>query len=596
MTRLEPDLDDSAPTGETDSGLASDDVRVALSEAWSELLGVDEVTPSSNFYSAGGTSVVALLLLAKMHGKGSGANLSELIARPTFAEQVELFTTGRAEVADTREVRLNPTQELRLAQIARQVKAGETVSLKPLPLVVEIVGEIDRHLLMQSMVDLVRRHENLSTGFLDSHGEIAPARTAMADTWKPEEIDFSAFSRERALDEIWRLIAETADQGLAFDITPLILGAVVTIRPDLTFAVLVVDHLVCDGESVGILYEDLVEIYSAKAEGRPPKLPDLSTSARDALAGTDRYSADDWPVLAAKWRDLLDGYPAPPAFDLLGEIGARDYSLTVPSLGRPTRFVVPAGTVANLKATYRRLGVPPLAVMLGATYLAAHIISGARDICIINPRSRRNAVGEMQAVNDFAEPAVIRIRHQGASCPCDLTMAEVATMAATSHSRASELEMPIDMIRPFSDDTLSSTARSMIGSTLCAVAHDGASGWATAADGQVDDEALPWLWCNYNRTGSGSRSMGDAVATSLESSVDEMYPVPNLMIYIYDNDEEIQVEIVVPEKLYESQLISELGSTLGRVLSRFAENPRERVSASGSMSCTSYGVEKGRGM
>jgi len=591
MTRIEPDLDDSALTRDTDPdgpGLAPDKVRAALREAWCELLGVDEVTPSSNFYSAGGTSIDALLLLAKMHGKGSAVQLTEFIARPTFAEQLELFTAGRAEVVDTREVRLNPMQETRLAQIARQVKAGRTASLKPLPLVVEIVGEIDRHLLMRSMVDLIRRHELLSTGFLDSHGDIAPTRTAMADTWKPEDLDLSACSRDRALEEIWRLIAETAQRGLAFDVTPLILGAVVTVRPDLTFAVLVIDHLVCDGESIGILFEDLVEFYSAGSEGRPCDLPELSSPAREAFAGTDRYRADDWLVLAAKWKDLLDGYPAPPAFDLLGEVGARDYGSTVPSPARHTRFVVPAGTVANLKATYRRLGVPPLAVMLGATYLAAHLISGAPDICIINPRSRRSAVGEMHAVNDFAEPAVIRIRYQGTSCPCDLTLAEVAAMAATSHARTSELEMPIDLIRPFSDDTLSSPARSMIGSTLRAIAHDGAS--------QVDDEALPWLWCVYNKTRPASRSMGTAVATWLEPPVQGVYAVANLQVYVSDNDEEIQVETVVPERLYEAQLISEFASTLGRVLHAFAHNPGERVSASVPMSCGSYGAEKARGM
>jgi hypothetical protein len=175
-------------------------------------------------------------------------------------------------------------------------------------------------------------------------------------------------------------------------------------------------------------------------------------------------------------------------------------------------------------------------------------------------------------------------------------LAEVAAMAAASYSRTSELEMPIDVIRPFSDDTLTSTARSMIGSTLRAVAQQGAGGAAPVAGERFDDELLPWLWCNYNRTESGSRSLGGAVATWLvDSPVSPVQPVPNVMIYLYDDGDEIQVEILVPEKLYDEQLMSELGSTLARVLDQFAENPDQRVSASGS-TCAARGVGQGRGM
>jgi hypothetical protein len=357
--------------------------------------------------------------------------------------------------------------------------------------------------------------------------------------------------------------------------------------------VLVIDHLVCDGESIGVLYEDLLATYTALAEGRSPERPEPDTPVRGAV--TDRYNAANWPVLAAKWRDLVDGYPTAPAFDLLGEIDTRDFRTTVPSPGRPTRFTVPASTVAKLKVTYRRLGLPAVAVMLAATYLAAHVLSGARDICVINPRSRRSAADEAREVNDFAEPSVVRIHHRGPTCPCQVRLAELAALAAAAHSRTGELEMPIDVIRPFSDDILTSTARSMVGATLRAVTRHDAGGPEPAADQRYDDEVLPWLWCNYNRTGSGSRPFGGAMATSLDAPVNPVQPVPNVMIYMHDDDHEIQVEILVPEALYEQHLISKLGSTLGRVLDRFAESPDECLSASGP-ECVARGVGNGRRM
>jgi aryl carrier-like protein len=594
VNRPDPDLADSPWDDETVAGVDPEEVRAALRQAWRELLGVDAVTASSNFYSEGATSLTAVLLVAKMQHHGANVRLAELVARKTFAEQLDLFTAGRSDGADPRANSLLPVQRLRLAQIARQVKAGGTAPVKPLALMLEITGEVDRDLLAQSMVELVRRHDVLNTGFLNREGEIAPTRTAVADTWKPERIDLSEFSREQALDRVWQLVAETAKQGLAFDTTPLILGAVATVRPDVSIAILVVDHLVCDAESLDILFNDLVEIFSAKAGVRPPHLPDLSTPAQVRLVEAERYSVDDWPILVKKWRDLIDGYPQPPSFDLLGTIGGRDYRLTVPSLANTVTFELPAETAMKLTATYRHLGLSPLSVMLAATYLAAHIVSGAQDICLVNPRSRRNTVTAMHVVNDFAEPSVIRIRQPGTSCPCELTLAEVAAMAASSYAAASELEIPFDMIKEFATDAGISTARSLIGSAMRAIEYADASAGT--------DDVLPWLWCSYSKSGPRSRRMGEAVATSIDAPVHSAIGQPNLWVYIFDSSQGIRVEVIAPEKLYESTVVSEFGAALARILRTFGESPDERLATSGPAPCLatttsihSHDLAKGRG-
>ncbi|WP_194923054.1 condensation domain-containing protein [Catenulispora pinisilvae] len=591
MTRLDSEPDEYREIREIrgitgDSG--PDDVRVVLSEAWHELLDIDGVSPDSNFYSEGGTSVTSMLLLAKMLDKGFQARLSELIACRTFGEQLALFTSARAEQGEaTQDSVLTAKQELQLARIKKQIKARGSADAKPVPLVLEISGDVDHDLLSQSLVDLVRRHDVLTTGFIDSHGEIAPTRTDFADTWKPERMDLTAFSRQEALARIWAHIGEVAQAGLAYDTTPVILGAVAAVRSDLTFAVLVIDHLVSDAESLGVLYEDLTQIYSAKVEGRPSDLAEQLTSVHAAPVEKERYGAAGWPTLAAKWREYFAQYPEPPAFDLLGPVGCRDYGQSVPSATTLTNFVVPAQTVAKLKATYRRLGLSPLSVMLGAMYLAAHIVSGMRDICIINPRSRRNGAGEMRVVNDFAEPTVIRVRPSGASCPCHLTLAEVAALAADSQARASELEMPRKAVMAFSQGggAPSSPSRVMIGSTLRAARED-QSGSMDVAEARTDVNAVPWLWCNYTKTGVSSRPMGEATATFVEQELGGDPNVSNLMVFIADDDNELVVNMVVPHKLYPRSVVSEFGETLMLALGRFAEDPDRPMAASGPAPCT----------
>jgi Condensation domain/Phosphopantetheine attachment site len=587
VTRLDSDPEESRAAGMShaadgttkDSG--PEDARVVLAEAWHELLHIDGVTPSSNFYSEGGTSVTSMLLLAKLLDKGFQARLSELIACRTFGEQLALFTSGRAEQAGAaQDSVLTAKQELQLARISRQIKAQGIASAKPVPLVLEISGAVDHDLLSQSLVDLVRRHDVLTTGFIDAHGEVAPRRTDFADSWKPERMDLTAFSRDQALDRIWAHIGEVAQAGLAYDTTPVILGAVAAVRPDLTFAILVVDHLVSDAESLGVLYEDLTRIYSAKAEGRPSDPSAQLTTVHAAPVEKERYGAAGWPVLAAKWREYFAEYPGPPAFDLLGPLGGRDYGQTVPSTATLTTLVVPAQTVAGLKAAYRRLGLPPLSVVLAAMYLAAHIVSGLQDICMVNPRSRRNGAAEMPVVNDFAEPTFVRVRPSGAACPCRLTLAEVAVMTADSQAGASELEMPRKAVMAFSQDDGGSPSRAMIRSTLRAAAQEDPSRPADVAEAKTDVNAevnadvnaVPWLWCNYTKTDVSSRPMGQATATFVEQGIGGDPGVSNLM--------------VAPDKLYPHSVVGEFGETLVLALRGFAEDPDRPMAASGPAPCT----------
>jgi hypothetical protein len=219
-------------------------------------------------------------------------------------------------------------------------------------------------------------------------------------------------------------------------------------------------------------------------------------------------------------------------------------------------------------------------------YLAAHIVSGLQDICIINPRSRRNGAGEMPVVNDFAEPTFIRVRPSGASCPCHLTLAEVAAMTADSQARASELEMPRKVVMAFSQDDGGSPSRAMIGSTLRAAAQEDASRPADAAEPETDVNAVPWLWCNYTKSAVSSRPMGEATATFVEQELGGDPGVSNLMVYIADDDNELVVTMVAPDKLYPRSVVSEFGETLVLALRRFAEDPEHPMAASGPAPCT----------
>lgn len=566
----------------TSGGGRADVLRASLLEAWRTVLGVDDVAADSNFFAAGGTSLGAAHLLALMRDKGFDARLADVISGPTFDEQLSAFTPEQEPSDSGRGQPFTIRQQLRLRIIAAQLRETGVATVKPVALLLELTGPVDHDAVADAMVDLVRRHAVLATGFVDRDGTISPVPTRIAERWRPERLDLTAAAPDDAFTRVREFIGAAARRGLTFDETPVVTGLVATVRFDLGLAAFVVDHLVCDAASLDVLFEDLAASYQDRVAGSVPDLSGPSSSPPDAAAAAGHARFDAWSQLATGWRDLLAGYPVPPAFDLLGDLGGRDYLATIPSPVTVASSRIPAATV---RAAHRRLGLPPLSVVLGATYLAAHVMSGERDICIVNPQSRRHAAGAAHAVNDFTEPLIVRVRHAGEGCPCRMPLADVAALAHTSHADASALDMPFDMImkavkHPDEDLVVETAERP---GRLAAQLHRA----------QVPDEVTPWLWCNYTASGLRSRSLGEGRATMLDTPVSGVVDVPNLEVYVEDDGDAIEITVVAPEKLYDGATVRALEGHLRDILTAYGDESRHGESLVGAGSQCRAAVEAG---
>jgi hypothetical protein len=94
------------------------------------------------------------------------------------------------------------------------------------------------------------------------------------------------------------------------------------------------------------------------------------------------------------------------------------------------------------------------------------------------------------------------------------------------------------------------------------------------------------MWCNYLDSGLRSRRLGQAVATTLDAPIAGLLDVPNLEIYLEDDGTSIRATVIAPEKLYQADVISDLGSLLSRILTMYGENPYSRMSASDTTLCS----------
>ncbi|MFE6489884.1 condensation domain-containing protein, partial [Streptomyces sp. NPDC057757] len=181
------------------------------------------------------------------------------------------------------------------------------------PFALRISGPLREDALWWAFDALLARHEALRTTFgftgEELFQEIAPsvrvARNHHDLRGLPEA------ERGRAAEE---LIAEAARRPFRLDGEPLLRVVLIRVRDELCHAVVNLHHIVTDGWSEGILFQELGVLYSARVRGEEPELPPPGLQYADYTGWEAEPEARDlYEQQLGYWRERLKGVPAGPA-------------------------------------------------------------------------------------------------------------------------------------------------------------------------------------------------------------------------------------------------------------------------------------------
>ena len=179
------------------------------------------------------------------------------------------------------------------------------------PLTWRFKGDLDVARLERSLQEVVRRHEILRTCFvMDEHGkpmqkvvgERLDVRLTVTDL-RPLEPD----ARE---EQAKKIVAE--ESSAAFDLSraPLLRGVLVRMGERDHILGLTLHHTICDEWSLGVLMEELEELYEAYGRGDESPLPELEMQYGD-------YALEQWEGLRGEkfqqqmeyWQKQLNRMP-----------------------------------------------------------------------------------------------------------------------------------------------------------------------------------------------------------------------------------------------------------------------------------------------
>jgi acyl-CoA synthetase (AMP-forming)/AMP-acid ligase II len=364
------------------------DAQRRLARIWRGVLGGAAVDAAADFFQCGGDSMRAAQVAALAADEWRvGVSAEDVFARPTleaFAAWIERRPAGSPAPApdDPPGARLTAVQRMWLAE------GTDRDSLRVVPVYVAIAVDepLDAGLVRRALEALTERHEELRTLVAETPQRLRPAEAVHVE--------------HRTAGDLEHATALAAGFVTAAARPP-VRALVVTVAPDRHLLTLSIDHLVCDGWSMGIVLRDFGLLYSALRTGSAMSWP---PAERVTAADVARWAHGQWPRTRDYWQEVLARPVADPQ-PLPGQA-------TRPARydGASHEFTIDAGVAGALRATAlaRRSTLARVTLAAWAATLRRH--TGSAELAFLTPLTGRTRPEWEWVVGCLMQQPVIRVR------------------------------------------------------------------------------------------------------------------------------------------------------------------------------------------
>jgi acyl-CoA synthetase (AMP-forming)/AMP-acid ligase II len=287
-----------------------------LVRIWTEVLRVEGIGVTDDFFALGGDSVLASQVMARLQSSlGVELSLVTLFDAPTvagLAGRVGAVAGGSAR-ASSRIPRSNRTGASTLSfgqeqlWFFEQLDPGTARYNRATNL--RIRGPVDRRALERGLSRIVERHDILRSAY-PSKGGVPQAVLSPS-----VEIPF-AFRDLRDLPssqrdaEVLRLAADELERPFELERGPLMRALLLRLDEGEHLLLVTVHHIVFDRWSVGVFASELGVLHEAFSQGAADPLPDLPLQFGDFAEWERARLPDIREGLLAYWKERLAGAPA----------------------------------------------------------------------------------------------------------------------------------------------------------------------------------------------------------------------------------------------------------------------------------------------
>ena len=371
------------------------EVQEMVAQVWREVLKIDRIGIYDNFFELGGHSLLATRVVARLRGNFNiDLPLRKLFELPTVAgltEHIDFLRRNQNGVSIPSIKPVPRDRSIPLSFSQRRLwflqKLDPNLTAYNIPATFRIKGDLNISALEKALSEIVNRHEVLRTRIIEIDGE--PFQEIVSPlTFMLPVIDLSHLLKEQAAAEaeVQALSIDDARQLYALGDAPLMRAKLLRLGEQEYILILNFHHIVCDGSSLIIFYQELAMLYEAFLDGKVCTLPSLPVQYSDyAVWQQEKLQAQVLESQLAYWRRQLGTGLTPLSL-------ATDHERPVVQTYRGARLAkaLSEEVTRALKELSRREGVTLFMTLLASLNILLSRHTGEEDIIVGSTIAGRN--------------------------------------------------------------------------------------------------------------------------------------------------------------------------------------------------------------
>jgi amino acid adenylation domain-containing protein len=520
------------------------DLERELVRIWSDLLEIRRIGIKQDVFALGADSLTVMQMLSRLRARfGVNFSFKDVLDAPTVvALAARIEASERDLVSEPLRLR-DARADASTARLSFQQQRIHVLSkLDPVGHIYHVIeiarlrGPLDPDALEASIATVCRRHEVLRSTFPECAGE--PMQTVGIASPRLERLDLGPCAEGERGGVIQRQAQQVLHQPFDMEKQPLLRARLLRLDEDDHALVIKLHHIVTDGWSQRLFWEEIEALYEAALRGAPARLPDLPVQYRHfsawQLAWLKTRAAEEQ---RSYWRAQLDG---------LSELPLRtDRPRPERSTGRGARqrLRLSRNLTRRIRSLNRAHRVTMFMTLLAAFQCLLYRYTGHEDLAMGSLIANRNQIDAERLIGMFANTIILRTDLSG-----DPSFAEVLRRVrrVTMDAHRNQ-DLPIEEI--FSD---------------------------LQASRSLDRQALfRSMFILHNRAPRAPALKGLVVRFV---DVDPGTARTDLMLELIETDDRLEGWLEYSTDLFDAATMARMAAHLPRLLEAVAANPEEQIS------------------
>ncbi|MFZ3013037.1 MAG: condensation domain-containing protein, partial [Nitrospira sp.] len=424
-----------------------------LASIWAEILGVESARRDDDFFALGGHSLLATQLVSRVIQIFQvELPVRALFECPTLTELANRIEGAQEQHGGPRSRTIVPIPRHAEPVVSfAQERLWFLDKLEPgnpfynVSGAFHVAGRLRHDVLVQSLTEIIHRHEVLRTNFPVRDGRPIPM-VHEPDTFPVPIVDLRGLAPEQREGEVTRRMLEEAEHP--FDLAQGSLLRVVCLQmaEDEQVLLVTMHHIISDGWSIGLLIREVSSLYDAFVSGGMSPLAPLPVQYTDFAHWQRQHLAESFDVQVAYWKQRLG--EDLPVLDLPCD---RPRPAEFRYQGRTVPFVLSARLSQALRALSQREGLTLFISVLAALKILLFRYTGQPDLVVGTPIANRTRTELEGLIGFFVNSLVLRTDLSGSPTVRDVLRRVRETCLEAYAHQDLPFEKLVDVLKPNRD-------------------------------------------------------------------------------------------------------------------------------------------------